>query len=54
MRATDRDKIITLFELFSNIEVIEAPGSFKANGRRFFTNEDGEITKITFIEGKTK
>lgn len=52
MRATDRDKIITLLELFSNAEVIEAPGSFRANGRRFSTNENGEIIKIAYTDKK--
>jgi hypothetical protein len=46
---TDTDKIKAIFELF-NIEVSEAPGSFKACGRRFFPNAEGEIAKITYVE----
>ena len=49
---TDTDKIKFLFELF-NIEVSEAPGSFKACGRRFFPDANGEIAKITFVEKGT-
>jgi len=47
---TDVDKIKFLCELF-NIEVSEAPGSFKACGRRFFPNAKGEIEKITYRDG---
>jgi hypothetical protein len=44
---TDAEKLKGIFDLF-NIEVSEAPGSFKANGFRFFPTENGEIDKITY------
>jgi len=50
---TDVDKIKIVCELF-NIEVSEAPGSFKACGRRFFPDADGEIAKVTFREKGTR
>lgn len=43
---TDRQKIIGALELF-NCDVEEAPESFKAGGRRYFSDENGEIVKIT-------
>lgn len=43
---TDRQKIIGILELF-NCEVEEAPESFKAGGRRYFSDENGDIIKIT-------
>lgn len=50
---TDKDKLLAVFDLF-NIEVSEAPGSFKACGRRFFPDENGEIAKVTFREKGTR
>jgi len=50
---TDKDKLLAVFDLF-NIEVSEAPGSFKACGRRFFPDENGEIAKVAFREKGTR
>lgn len=44
---TDAEKIKGVFDLF-NIEIDEAPGSFKACGKRFFPDKNGEIAKVTF------
>lgn len=44
---TDAEKIKQVMDLF-NIEIDEAPGSFKACGKRFFPDKNGEIAKITF------
>ena len=43
---TDRQKIISLLELFL-CDVEEYPESFRAGGRRYFTDENGDIIKIT-------
>ena len=47
---SDADKIRQVFDIFTNEEIDEAPTSFKACGKHFFPDKNGEIVKIIFTE----
>jgi hypothetical protein len=50
---TEREKLVSLFELFG-VEVMEAKSSITAAGRRYFFTADGTLAKIIFGSGKDR